>query len=373
MSEPSVCDRTVLVVEDDEAIREAVVEVLRDDGYRVNTAKNGADAIEVLDRAPPPCVVLVDLMMPVMTGWELVTRMRSREALASVPVVVTSAASDRSPPGVDRVLQKPISLNALLSAVNEFCGAGAAASADEHERVVRELARRNIELAELQRLRDEMSALVVHDIKNPLSVVLTTLQWVLGGAEGADEEERREALVDALSGAQRIERLVVNLLDLVKMETGGFLPRRVEVGAPELVEPLVRRSRRPAQARGIHISSTEVPAVRLAVDRDLVARALENVIENAIRPTPGGGRIEVRSSIAGDRLRIAVGNTGRTISPDVEARLFDKFGRGDAPAARGSLGLGLYFCRLAAEAHGGRIALERTADLPTVFVLEIPI
>ena len=99
--------RTVLLVEDDNDVRETVADSLREDGYDVRTASNGAEALQQLAGGPPPMVVITDLMMPVMTGWELVARMRQDGRLASVPVVVTSAASARMVQ-CNAVLSKPL-------------------------------------------------------------------------------------------------------------------------------------------------------------------------------------------------------------------------------------------------------------------------
>jgi two-component system, OmpR family, response regulator CpxR len=120
---------TVLVVDDDEAIRETVTDVLSDEGYTVLLAENGEQALAVLkDRQP--AVVLLDLMMPVMSGWEVLEALDEREDLAHIPIVVVSAMCARSsnserppnPPGARMYLPKPIDLNHLLDVVGHYCG-----------------------------------------------------------------------------------------------------------------------------------------------------------------------------------------------------------------------------------------------------------
>jgi CheY-like chemotaxis protein len=112
----------VLVVEDDRAIREGLQSVIESDGRDAFGAANGREALEVLRRIPRPGLILLDLMMPVMTGWELLERLRGEEAFASIPVVVVSAVSKRDQPGAVRVIQKPVAVNTLLSLVQELCG-----------------------------------------------------------------------------------------------------------------------------------------------------------------------------------------------------------------------------------------------------------
>jgi len=368
---PRECARSVLVVEDDDALRQAVVEVLKEDGYTVSSARNGIEAIDLLERAPAPCVVLVDLMMPVMTGWELVDSMRSKHELASIPVVVTSAAADRSPPGVDGVLMKPLSLDDLLAVVSEHCAVNDT-TRKEHDEALRELARRNIELVELQRFRDEMSALIVHDMKSPLAAIICNLEYVLSSPL-SESGDKREALCDTEGAAKRLLRLIQNLLELVKLESGRFLPTRKAVPAAQLLDPVLLDRRPMAKQRGIVLHAPPILEVSLSVDAELVVRAIENILDNAFRYTPRGGTIDVVAEVSGSKLSIRIGNTGPTIPEAARARVFEKYGQITPDAGRINLGLGLYFCRLVAEAHGGGIRLEESPTLPTIFVLDLPL
>jgi CheY-like chemotaxis protein len=111
---------SVLLVEDDKDIREAVSAVLEAEGYTVLTAANGKEALEALDRAQP-CVVLLDLMMPVMDGWAFLAEVKKSRRLQDLPVVVVSAYSERRAEGVKRVLKKPLDVNQLLAAVADYC------------------------------------------------------------------------------------------------------------------------------------------------------------------------------------------------------------------------------------------------------------
>jgi CheY-like chemotaxis protein len=112
---------TVLVVEDEEELREMMREALELNGYSVATAQEGQEALEAIAKIEHLCLVLLDLLMPGMNGWDFFMKMRERPEFASVPVVVHSSAADRAPAGVTRVLKKPIELDRLLSVVGEYC------------------------------------------------------------------------------------------------------------------------------------------------------------------------------------------------------------------------------------------------------------
>jgi CheY-like chemotaxis protein len=117
----NVMNHTVLLVEDEEDLREMIREALELNGYAVVTAREGADALEKIASIENLCLVLLDLLMPGMNGWDFFESMRRRPELASVPVIVHSSAAYNAPQGVARVLQKPLGLDRLLSTVQEYC------------------------------------------------------------------------------------------------------------------------------------------------------------------------------------------------------------------------------------------------------------
>ena len=112
---------TVLIVEDEEDLREMMRDALELSGFTVVTAQEGQDALEKISKIEQLCLVLLDLLMPGMNGWEFFEKLRQRPELAAVPVVVHSSLPNRAPAGVTRVLQKPVLLDQLISVVREYC------------------------------------------------------------------------------------------------------------------------------------------------------------------------------------------------------------------------------------------------------------
>ena len=112
---------TVLIVEDEEDLRELMRDALQMHGYTVVTAEEGTDALRKIDDIGRPCVILLDLLMPGMNGWDFFDKVRERPELASVPVIIHSSAASRAPVGATRVLQKPLAFDSLLSIVAEYC------------------------------------------------------------------------------------------------------------------------------------------------------------------------------------------------------------------------------------------------------------
>jgi CheY-like chemotaxis protein len=118
----------VLIVEDDEGVRDALRSVLEDEGFQVSSAENGVRALELLRSGPLPCLMLLDLMMPVMNGFDLSEQLRGDPALAELPVVIITAAHAPVLPRAIRVMRKPIRINELVAVVREYCGRSASQS-----------------------------------------------------------------------------------------------------------------------------------------------------------------------------------------------------------------------------------------------------
>jgi signal transduction histidine kinase len=211
--------------------------------------------------------------------------------------------------------------------------------------------------------------MIVHDLKNPLSVVMGGLDFLTDEGLSGDAAE---ALADAQSAARRISLLLANLVDVAKLEANRFQLRRKRITLEALLAPVLNPRRRLAQARDIRLTSSFDPKAQVDVDVDLVTRVVENLLDNGLRYTPSGGQLDVNACTDPGREAIYIGNSGPPVPPEKRSLIFEKFGQTTPGSGRMNLGLGLYFCRLVAEAHGGRIHVEETAELPTVFVMTLP-
>lgn len=235
---------------------------------------------------------------------------------------------------------------------------------------LQESVEKNEDLVELGLFKDEATEMLVHDLKNPLAVILSNYEFILEGFDGASD--CREALRDSHNAGRRMVRLMANLLDVRRFETGALTVRPIATTVGELLQPIVRQRRIMTQSRNISIEVAGPLQAPVNVDYDLVTRTAENIFDNALRYTPDGGHIEleVATGIAGIEIRI--GNSGPAIPVEVREKIFEK-NLQHGTNGRMNLGLGLYFCRLAIEANGGRIWVEETARLPVVFCIRLPL
>ena len=167
-------------------------------------------------------------------------------------------------------------------------------------------------------------------------------------------------------------RLLTNLADTARMEASRLPTAAETVAVGGLLRQIAAQRRVIAGAREIRVA-VHVPAeIEATVDADLLTRAIENVVDNALRYVSSGGNIVLSATRLGDDFEIAIGNDGPRIPDAARHTIFEKYGQTGRHSGRMNLGLGLYFCRLAAEAHGGELTLRESDELPTIFAFRLP-
>lgn len=221
------------------------------------------------------------------------------------------------------------------------------------------------------RTRDEVLALVSHDLRNPLNLVLSSGSFLLDTADALDERER-EQLRLIHRAAEQMSRLIQDLLEVSGMEAGlvSVEPR------PEPVEPMVREActlmQHAADAKGIEVSchfGAALPPV--CADRDRVLQVFGNLLGNALKFTPQGGRVQVRAEADGDAVRFAVEDSGPGIGAADLPHVFDRFWQAQR-SRHGGAGLGLAIARGIVAAHGGEMWVESEVGSGTTFQFTLP-
>jgi signal transduction histidine kinase len=362
----------ILIVDDDVDARELLRIYLHDAGYDTVEAENGEQAV-ILATTLRPDLVLMDAMLPRMNGFEAARRIKQQLSGEFLPIIMVSALRDQSSKllgyrvGVDDFLSYPVDRIEL--------GVRAAALLALRERH-QALSRRNEELIELQRFRDEMSSTVVHDLKNPLAVILANLAYSveeLRHAGAAIDPDIRQSLVESQEAGRRLLRLITNLADTARIEANRLEAAAESASIGGILQQIASQRRVLAATREIRVEVRVPVEIEATIDVDLITRAIENIVDNALRYTPSHGNIVLSTERIDGHFEVAIGNDGPRIPVEARPALFEKFGQTGRHSGRMNLGLGLYFCRLAAEAHGGELVLRESEDLPTIFVFRLPI
>jgi PAS domain S-box-containing protein len=246
---------------------------------------------------------------------------------------------------------------------------------EERAAFTRELESRNERLLELDRLKDEFVALVSHELRTPLTSIRGYLELVLDGEAGEVSDEQRQFLGIVERNANRLLALVGDLLFLAQIEAGKL---SLEVGAVDvaaLAAEAVETARPLAEEKRVTLTLATSPLPLLAGDRVRLAQLLDNLISNAIKFTPEGGRVDVRATTSRGNAILEVRDTGMGIAATEQEHVFERFFRASAAAERAiqGTGLGLAISKAIVHAHGGRITLASTEGEGATFRVTIPL
>jgi signal transduction histidine kinase len=235
-----------------------------------------------------------------------------------------------------------------------------------------ELSRSFERLVSLEKLRDNLVHMVVHDMRSPLTVLAGHLQLLRDSAHACLNEEQMEDLSAAEQATEVLKRMANELLDVSRLEEGKLPLRREEHDLAALAVAVVNGLGFLARERAIEL---EVPAAApLLCDASLIHRVLENLLSNAIKHTQRTDSLRVSVAADAQRVRVEVADSGPGVPADARQRIFEKFATLESatPTTQHSAGLGLAFCKLAVEAHGGAIGVEPRLPRGSIFWFELP-
>ena len=365
----------LLVVDDDPINVELLCDLLETLDYRAVGALGGEAALAAA-REHRPDLVLLDVMMPGMNGYEVSRRLKADPATSGIPVVFVTALSDTEDKvkgieaGGDDFLTKPFNRPILVARIRSLLRLKAAGDALEAS---------YRKLQELERLKDDLTRMVVHDLKSPLSAMLGTLEMAVDGDLGPLTADQRRLLDDAHQRGEDVLHLIDNLLDLTRLEESRVRLAPRELDAARLLREAAAQWEVRAERQGAALAVESPEGLAFRADEALVRRVLANLIGNALRHA--GERVRVRLSAVRSRepdgVELVVADDGAGIAESFHEEIFRKHGSARAQgggAGEGffSSGLGLTFCKLAVETHGGRIWVRSHEGEGSAFHFVIP-
>lgn len=229
------------------------------------------------------------------------------------------------------------------------------------------------ERMELTELRMDLTSMIYHDLRAPLGNIISSLE-VLQASIDPEDETVQSVLSIASRSSRRASRLVESLLDLDRLEADKAVLNKIDTSIGELIAEAVEEVHPTAEARGQFLRINLAPRLPLvSMDGDMIRRVLINLLENAVKYTRAGDHIAVSAQIENNQLEVSVRDSGPGISERDRERIFDKFFRLSGESRPKGLGLGLAFCRLAVEAHGGRIWVDSEEGQGSTFTFTLPL
>ncbi|MGZ3439110.1 MAG: hybrid sensor histidine kinase/response regulator [Polyangia bacterium] len=344
MRSTSVADE-ILVVDDDSDNRQGYVALLRDAGYRVREAHDGHACLQAVE-IRPPSLILLDVSMPGLDGFETLRRLRAGPHRDVPVILVTGHRVDAESVGAglelgaEEYLQKPVRPAELRARIRALLKLAAA--------------RR-----ELEALKRDQTAMLVHDLKQPLAIIALRAEFI------EDEEsdgEMKQSARTIRNACRQMEQLINSVLELSRVEAGHMTLTRTPAALDDVVGQTVAEMRDLAVRRGVVLDVQTEPLGGAELDRAKIVQVMQNLVGNALKFTPSGGRIDVKVRRAGAEAVVSVEDSGPGFGDADTTELFDRWHQTKSGRAKGGSGLGLAIARAIVEAHGGRIGASARTD-----------
>ncbi len=358
----------ILVVDDEPLVRRSLRATLERSHYEVAEARDGEDALALLQSFRPDLVIL-DIQMPGIDGLEVCHRIREMPNGNLLPIIFLTGDERRDIYALafqakgDDFLRKPVHPAEMVVRIRSLM---------RLKRLQGEVVAERDSLLDLHRQRESLFHFIVHDLKNPLSAIQIGLDLLeANGTQGPAAQVQLHRLRDT---AQYMGRMIQDILDIGRAEQVGLeLHRtRIRLGTwiPELLKELDAHSRHRHQ-----ILTWDCPeGLEVDADPDFLRRLLLNLLDNAIKYSPPGTPARILAGATANGVRLEVRDQGPGIPAHLREKIFGKFVRLEEREGIPHLGsgLGLAFCQLAAQAHDGQIWVEDNPEGGSIFVVELP-
>lgn len=362
---------TVLAVDDTPGNLRVLVEALSAAGLEVLVATDGLAAIETA-RYSHPDLILLDVLMPGIDGYETCARLKQDAQTAQTPIIFMTALCETEEKvrafevGAIDYITKPFEQAELLARVNTHLTIS---------RLQQDLEKRNRELEDLNRLKNEFMGMAAHDVRNPLASVLACAELIETIVDTSPPAKTKMLIGQISMSARRINAIITNLLDVNAIDSGQ---RRLQL-APCAVQPVVERvvgqNSHKARAKDIELvlEPSDAPLTGV-VDETAAEQVLDNLVSNAVKYSPSGTRVTVRLLSGEDCVAVAVQDQGPGIPVEDQEKMYGKFCRLTPKPTAGepSTGLGLWIVKELTESMKGRIMCESEVGKGTTFTVLWP-
>lgn len=353
----------ILHIDDDEANRYAVKLILERAGYEVLEAENGHKGLLLAEDKPD--LIILDIRLPDIDGYEVCRVIKSREHLSSIPVLQTSATFVTSEDkveglesGADGYLSQPIDNAVLVATVRSLLRIKAA------EKTAREA----------KRAQEEILAIVSHDLRNPLSVVMLQTKLLTKGLQKKDDEKVIVNHIDRIhKSCARMNKLIEDLLIVSNIENGKLTLVRERFQVDDLIDEVALSFEDLASQKQVRLrkNTRRTDDHSVFADRDRIIQVYSNLISNALRFTALGGVIELGVNMSERSCVFHVSDSGVGIPSESLPHIFDRYWQGHKDRSTG-VGLGLSIVKGIVEAHEGSVWAESELGKGTSFFFMIP-
>lgn len=370
-------DSLLLIVDDTPANLRLLSHVLSKEGYKYVEATNGEEALKLAQEHVPD-LILLDIMMPGMDGFEVIKKIKSNDSLEDIPIIFLSSLTETDDKvqgfkygGVDYIT-KPFQKEETLARIKAHLQIRfLQKQLNERIKILRE---REVELSRLNQKKDDLVRTVSHDIKNPLTGIIGLVKLMRDSDKITPEEQRQMLSVIEDSG-NNLLNLVREILDRESKKTEPEVLEYSDVKISELLDRVVSMNKAKAVVKNIALTySVDPHGFTLKIDQNKIEIAINNLVSNALKFTPSGGEVSVSVTSNDDQVVIEVTDTGIGIPEKMQSDLFKDPQKSSRLGTSGEVGtgLGLDIVQLYVELHDGKIWVESTLDEGTSFFIQLP-
>lgn len=363
---------TILIVDDVLENVSVLRQFLRNMGFEVLVSYDGLDALETAEYANPD-LILLDVMMPNLDGFETCQRLKCNAQLQDIPVIFMTALSDTEDKlrgfalGAVDYITKPFQQEEVLARINTHLTL---------RRLQRRLQSQNEELIQLNQEKNELLGIAAHDLKNPLASIQSLSEFVQESFEVLPKEKTLKSLSMIQTSAKQMFELVRNLLDVYAIESGKIKVSLTAINVIPIVQSLAEEYEALASIKNItlHFKGLEKKCIA-CTDASVFHQILDNLISNAVKYSPQGKSIWVTLSQDTQYICCEIKDEGPGLSEQDKQKLFGKFAR-LSPRPTGqehSTGLGLFIVKRLVEAVKGRVWCETELGQGATFTVEFPV
>lgn len=361
----------ILIAEDDNISRRLLEANLKKKGYEVIVTKDGKEAWGQMITADPPPLAILDWMMPEYDGVELCRKIRSKKDAPYIYIILLTAKASKEDivtgleAGADDYITKPFHPVELHARVQ---------TGERIVKLQKELQAHVEKLQDFDRQKTEFLSMVSHELRTPLAVMGEGISLFIDGILGNLTDTQKEVMQDLDNNVERLKRLISDLLDISKIESGKIILRKNSMDLCEVIKKIESGICKQAEQKGLKIRIQRPDhACPLFADEDKIIQIFNNLLSNAIRYTNAGGEIGIELKEEEFFYKCQVSDTGAGISTENMKRLFTRFaqfGRVEGDQYKGT-GLGLVIVKGLVEKHGGAIYAESTLGKGTTFTFTV--
>jgi two-component system, sensor histidine kinase and response regulator len=378
----------IVVVDDTPENLHLLSSMLTERGYDVRGVTTGPFALQAV-KAAPPDLILLDIHMPEMDGYDVCMALKADPKTCEIPVIFISALNEVidkvkafAVGGVDYIT-KPFQIAEVLARVENQLNLlrmkrQLEQQNEQLQQEIQERRRAEAFLKETLQLREDLSKMIVHDLRNPLTTILLYTDFLLRRGELQDSAKQCTQVIQ--STAQQLESMINDLLIMAKMESGKLILNCTQVDLNQLTMEVIENLRAIAEQKKIDIiSHLPKQTQQILIDANLFRRVLDNLISNAIKFSPAQTAITVQIDYpdcqtaveSGKQAIVRIIDQGFGINEELQQHVFEKYTVGDLVKGVPQIGLGLAFCKLVVQVHGGSILVEENHPQGSIFVIEV--